>query len=42
MLFNELDVLSAVLWEILVLLDSSDICLPAWECLIYRFCLLEL
>ena len=42
MLFNELNVLSAVLWKILVLLNSSDICLPAWKCLIYRLCFLEL
>ena len=40
-LLDKLDVLPAVLRQILVLLDAADIALPARQLLIYRLCFLK-
>ena len=42
LLLNELDVFSAVLRKILIILDSADIAFPAWKLLDHRFCFLKL
>lgn len=40
--FYKLNILTAVLWKICVVLDSADICLPAWKLGKYRFSLFKL
>ena len=40
LLFHELDVLSAVLWKILIVLNSTDIAFPSRKLLEDRLCLL--
>ena len=40
LLFDKLDILTTVLWKILILLNSADILLPSRKYLIYRFCFL--
>ena len=41
LLFFELDVLSAVFREFLVIFNAAYVCLPSRKSLVYRFCLLQ-
>ena len=41
MFFYELNILSAVLRQIFVFLDSADIAFPSWKCFQNRFCFLK-